>query len=798
MKRLFPLQPLRLLMPFFVSCAVIGLPSSVRAVDSQADTYPYALRQVQDALGGQFIAAALDESDTLAFVVRRRSALGGDANVIQVWSSLERRADSAGSLAGAHIAAATRLDRTRLLVLTARRDTLVLASLGADLTPHDEQILPGIGYTPGLESELIINAARTTVLLRIDARAFTAHIGAAGIDSVRPAGLGQVFAVRPLPSAALFCAGGFAVVRQVGLQREVLLLDSLARPRRAIDSGLPEPEKLALIGNTVIVAIDPLGDFTNLAFLNYEDEFAGQLATVTAKWYNIGFGPPDVFYHHVRYVEFNGSYRWVRRSLPVRGGNSESEVLHEFPPGFVTPIGVDVEEGVSFVAFRNGFVTLDNEGVPLSANRFNVDFASDAQVRMQAFGDLLTATQNDRSWLFRREENDLWWLNQLVRDFWAYLLILTVLTIILLTTRYAYSRRRLLSTLFEMDGADAFLVLDRQSRLRSLNETARGLLRLPAAVPLRRLFSFYCAGLRVKGLVQLAEEALRYRAPLTRRISFEESGTDFLFSAFPIRGLFGNLSGLLLTGRDITEELEKKKLNNWAQLAHDMKTNLSIIKLNAENLSELPETVVRGLGTRILFQVNLLINRVRDLVAIGASDALETSPVDVHSICDDVRREFESDLFPNVTLRVDSVHLLLNCDRRKLERALRNAVENGIRALHGADGAVDIRAWYDARFVYFEVRDSGVGMDKETLDNMSRPFFTRYQQQGGTGMGTMIMQHVMQLHGGAMEVESNKGRGTVVRFRLPNLDTRAVAERRALRPHENGAATGAKNVQNGA
>jgi signal transduction histidine kinase len=63
------------------------------------------------------------------------------------------------------------------------------------------------------------------------------------------------------------------------------------------------------------------------------------------------------------------------------------------------------------------------------------------------------------------------------------------------------------------------------------------------------------------------------------------------------------------------------------------------------------------------------------------------------------------------------------------------------------------------------VRDSGVGMDAEALARVFEPYFST--KSSGTGLGLPIARRNVELSGGTIEVESQKGQGTTVRVRLP-------------------------------
>jgi signal transduction histidine kinase len=155
-------------------------------------------------------------------------------------------------------------------------------------------------------------------------------------------------------------------------------------------------------------------------------------------------------------------------------------------------------------------------------------------------------------------------------------------------------------------------------------------------------------------------------------------------------------------------------------------------------------------------------------VTVGRSDSLDRQIVDAADIVNEVRMEFDEAVFPNVEFLVEAQHFNISCDKPKMIRALRNSVENAIKSLQGKPGIIKMSNWNDFRFTYFAVQDNGVGMDEKTKTKFLTPYFTTAKKQGGSGIGTMIMQHVMELHGGNIEVNSEKGKGTELLFVIPN------------------------------
>ena len=365
----------------------------------------------------------------------------------------------------------------------------------------------------------------------------------------------------------------------------------------------------------------------------------------------------------------------------------------------------------------------------------------------------------------------LWWVVRFIRTAGAFVVPIILLLIIGILAFRLRSQRRFLDAMLELPGAGLVLVLDSAGRLRRTNERAAKLVRLSHRVPMGRSFHSYLQHEGVEGMRWFVEQAYAERRTMSEKVTVDDGDEqrEYVFTAMPLFGTFGRLRGLVATGIDITEALERRRLVNWAQLAHDMQTNLSTIRLNAEQLVSGRVVDNSERAKRILFQTRVLIQRVRDLVSVGRSEELVRAPVHSAEFCTEIRHEFDPEMFPNVTFSMKLRGTMMNVDRLKLSRAVRNAVENAIKSLRGQDGTIEIATWADRTNVYIRISDDGVGMDTLTLENMMKPYFTTAKDGSGTGIGTMIMQHVTHLHGGALRVTSEPGQGTQVVFRVPHL-----------------------------
>jgi two-component system phosphate regulon sensor histidine kinase PhoR len=79
----------------------------------------------------------------------------------------------------------------------------------------------------------------------------------------------------------------------------------------------------------------------------------------------------------------------------------------------------------------------------------------------------------------------------------------------------------------------------------------------------------------------------------------------------------------------------------------------------------------------------------------------------------------------------------------------------------------------------FEVQDSGIGIARDHLPRLTERFYrvdgSRSRETGGTGLGLAIVKHVVQRHGGELEIESEPGRGSLFRIVLPAVRVRVMS-----------------------
>jgi signal transduction histidine kinase len=103
-------------------------------------------------------------------------------------------------------------------------------------------------------------------------------------------------------------------------------------------------------------------------------------------------------------------------------------------------------------------------------------------------------------------------------------------------------------------------------------------------------------------------------------------------------------------------------------------------------------------------------------------------------------------------------------DGFRIERAIVNLINNAIDASDKSQ-TVTVSSTSDKDYLSVRIKDNGSGMDKETLENIFIPFYTK--KQAGAGLGMAITKKMIEEHKGKIRIESQEGIGTEAIIELP-------------------------------
>lgn len=475
----------------------------------------------------------------------------------------------------------------------------------------------------------------------------------------------------------------------------------------------------------------------------------------------------------VFYVDRLNEEYFVSRKVLDSTGRILKESKTEMPREFVDPYSITATaEGLAIV-FRNGIVRLNDELDIISSDFLALSEYFDEAPQVAQIEEKLFLSSRANSFVVFYKKNRFWRWNCFVRSGGKFAIPAAFGLLTLLFAELYRRQKRLVKELIGFETFGAALVFDRFGRLIGANEKGKEFLGISEAVPLHKNYSYYLASESMKPIGGMIRAAMEHKEIYTRKFTIVENKLEkeYLCVAAPRLNFAGSLRGAIFTAADITEELERKRLSNWAQLAHDMQTNLAVVKLNAEQLASNASDEDANRIKKILRQTQILISRVRDIVTVGRADSFRRIKTYSSEICAEVYQEFDPDMFPGAEIELECEAFSLECDRPKLVRALRNAAENSLKALGGEPGIIRIGCRRSGRKARFYVTDDGPGMNEETLDKMTTPYFSGSKDRSGSGIGAMIMQRAAELHGGKLKVYSEPGKGTEVVFEFPIFST---------------------------
>jgi len=252
------------------------------------------------------------------------------------------------------------------------------------------------------------------------------------------------------------------------------------------------------------------------------------------------------------------------------------------------------------------------------------------------------------------------------------------------------------------------------------------------------------------------------------------------------------LRGLVEDFNQMADDLKRQRVNlertqrleAWAdmarQVAHDIKNPLTPIQLSAEHARRV--NVDRGAPLSPVLDecVNAILSQVRLLRQISAEfSSFASSPTprpeatNVVDLIREVIEPYRTGLASRVPIELETAADLPDVfvDRTLFARALTNVIENALHAMPGG-GTLTIGADRDGRpsqdAVRVQIRDTGVGMDADAVARIFEPYFST--KATGTGLGLTIAKRNVELNGGTIRVDSERGVGTTVTIVLNAVD----------------------------
>lgn len=250
----------------------------------------------------------------------------------------------------------------------------------------------------------------------------------------------------------------------------------------------------------------------------------------------------------------------------------------------------------------------------------------------------------------------------------------------------------------------------------------------------------------------------------------------------PIRTHTGSIAGAVVLIHDVSEwrRLERMRSEFVANVSHELRTPITAVKGFSETLLD-GAMHDQALAKQFLQIIHDESERLRRLV----NDLLELSKIESghtvfhfeptqldHLVARTVARYSHEAESNGLLLRshLPEQPVIVNADGDRITQVLINLVGNAIHYT-SASGEVVVSVEDRGDVAVIEVRDTGIGIPAEDVPRLFERFYrvdkARARRSGGTGLGLAIVKHIVEVHGGQVEVESKVGEGSVFRVMLP-------------------------------
>lgn len=218
-------------------------------------------------------------------------------------------------------------------------------------------------------------------------------------------------------------------------------------------------------------------------------------------------------------------------------------------------------------------------------------------------------------------------------------------------------------------------------------------------------------------------------------------------------------------------ELEKEKVlrTSLFKMTHEIKNPIAVCKGYLDMLDLNDRDKVNKYIPIIKSEIERTLTLMDDYLEY-TKVKINKDVVDIYMLLDEVIESLDLFFKENnilLKMKIPEDELFLNIDYNRIKQVLVNILKNAHEAFDPKKGKMIIKIDTRVNKKYFQiiVSDNGVGMDSETLNNVTNLFFTT--KRNGTGLGTSLSKEIIELHGGKIKYLSELNVGTTVIICLP-------------------------------
>ncbi len=241
------------------------------------------------------------------------------------------------------------------------------------------------------------------------------------------------------------------------------------------------------------------------------------------------------------------------------------------------------------------------------------------------------------------------------------------------------------------------------------------------------------------------------------------------------------ISELCDTVNYMSEEIarsDKVKNDFISTVSHELRTPLTAIKGWAETIRDIDDAEMTAKGIDVIIsEADRLYNIVEDLLDFSKMQSgrmtMRAEPVDiVHELDSAIEVFRDRAKRDGITLvySVPDITAPMSADRNLIKQVFANILDNAFKYTESG-GRVAIFAEKCDGDLVVSIADTGCGISKEDLPHITEKFYKANMSVRGSGIGLAVVDEIIKLHNGNLDIASTQGKGTVVTIFLPIDDT---------------------------
>lgn len=215
------------------------------------------------------------------------------------------------------------------------------------------------------------------------------------------------------------------------------------------------------------------------------------------------------------------------------------------------------------------------------------------------------------------------------------------------------------------------------------------------------------------------------------------------------------------------EDIENNKLIKTSifKVTHEIKNPLAVIKGYLSIFDPYDSEKCIKYKNILEIEVENALNVLKDFSSINHLD-IKKNNINYY----DLLMEAKETILPffndkNIKINISSSReLFVNADYNRMKQVLINILKNSTEALSD-NGKIDIKSYIENNKLITIIKDNGHGMDKETIDNLFTPFYSK--KSFGTGLGLCLSKEIIELHNGTIKYTSKLNLYTEVKIVIP-------------------------------